>query len=102
MKYYGKKYIVSCIVFFHRAATIVLRENNCHFLRVDKENFNRILRDVEANTVRLKEHGQDVLVLEKISPTHSVAYSHFKYVSLIFKYVLFTIFMFLYDSQIKQ
>ena len=25
-----------------------------------------ILRDVEANTVRLKEHGQDVLVLEKI------------------------------------
>jgi Rap guanine nucleotide exchange factor 4 len=47
---------------------------------VDKENFNRILRDVEANTVRLKEHGQDVLVLEKISPTHSAAYSHFKYV----------------------
>uniref|UniRef100_A0A8C9Z4J3 Rap guanine nucleotide exchange factor 4 n=1 Tax=Sander lucioperca TaxID=283035 RepID=A0A8C9Z4J3_SANLU len=48
-----------------RAASIVLREDNCHFLRVDKEDFNRILRDVEANTVRLKEHGQDVLVLEK-------------------------------------
>uniref|UniRef100_A0A8C8A3G0 Rap guanine nucleotide exchange factor 4a n=1 Tax=Oryzias sinensis TaxID=183150 RepID=A0A8C8A3G0_9TELE len=29
------------------------------------EDFNRILRDVEANTVRLEEHGQDVLVLEK-------------------------------------
>lgn len=55
-----------------RAATIVLREDNCHFLRVDKEDFNRILRDVEANTVRLKEHGQDVLVLEKI-PTKSQA-----------------------------
>ena len=27
-----------------RAATIVLREDNCHFLRVDKEDFNRILR----------------------------------------------------------
>jgi len=27
-----------------RAATIVLRENNCHFLRVDKDDFNRILR----------------------------------------------------------
>uniref|UniRef100_H9GB63 Rap guanine nucleotide exchange factor 4 n=1 Tax=Anolis carolinensis TaxID=28377 RepID=H9GB63_ANOCA len=38
-----------------RAASIVLREDNCHFLR-----------DVEANTVRLKEHEQDVLVLEKI------------------------------------
>lgn len=29
---------------FFRAATIVLREDNCHFLRVDKEDFNRILR----------------------------------------------------------
>ncbi|XP_074544800.1 rap guanine nucleotide exchange factor 4-like [Halichoeres trimaculatus] len=48
-----------------RAASIVLREDNCHFLRVDKEDFNRILRDVEANTVRLKEHDQVVLVLEK-------------------------------------
>eukprot|EP00064_Thunnus_orientalis_P009530 superscaffoldBa00001216_g9554 len=48
-----------------RAASIVLREDHCHFLRVDKEDFNRILRDVEANTVRLKEHEQAVLVLEK-------------------------------------
>ncbi|XP_075447812.1 rap guanine nucleotide exchange factor 3 isoform X2 [Ascaphus truei] len=50
-----------------RAASIVLREDNCHFLRVDKHDFNRILRDVEANTVRLKEHGKVVLVLEKSS-----------------------------------
>ncbi|XP_057667592.1 rap guanine nucleotide exchange factor 4 isoform X1 [Diorhabda carinulata] len=63
-----------------RAATIVLRENNCHFLRVDKENFNRILRDVEANTVRLKEHGKDVLILEKINcNTKQVFSSHYKY-----------------------
>ncbi|XP_029450970.1 rap guanine nucleotide exchange factor 3 isoform X2 [Rhinatrema bivittatum] len=48
-----------------RAATIILREDNCHFLRVDKQDFNRILRDVEANTVRLMEHGKVVLVLEK-------------------------------------
>ncbi|KAG8452623.1 hypothetical protein GDO86_004417 [Hymenochirus boettgeri] len=48
-----------------RSATIVLREDNCHFLRVDKQDFNRILRDVEAKTVRLKEHGKVVLVLEK-------------------------------------
>uniref|UniRef100_A0A1B6CZD4 Rap guanine nucleotide exchange factor 4 n=1 Tax=Clastoptera arizonana TaxID=38151 RepID=A0A1B6CZD4_9HEMI len=54
-----------------RAASIVSREDNCHFLRVDKDNFNRILRDVEANTVRLKEHGKDVLVLEKIQSNHS-------------------------------
>lgn len=64
---------------YSRAATIVLRENNCHFLRVDKENFNRILRDVEANTVRLKEHGKDVLILEKINtPTKQIFSSHFK------------------------
>uniref|UniRef100_A0A8C4SEY2 Rap guanine nucleotide exchange factor 4 n=1 Tax=Erpetoichthys calabaricus TaxID=27687 RepID=A0A8C4SEY2_ERPCA len=58
-----------------RAASIVLREDNCHFLRVDKEDFNRILRDVEANTVRLKEHDQDVLVLEKI-PSGSRVSNH--------------------------
>ncbi|KAG2459496.1 RPGF4 factor, partial [Polypterus senegalus] len=58
-----------------RAASIVLREDNCHFLRVDKEDFNRILRDVEANTVRLKEHDQDVLVLEKI-PSGSRILNH--------------------------
>ncbi|XP_077393346.1 rap guanine nucleotide exchange factor 4 [Festucalex cinctus] len=67
-----------------RAASIVLREDNCHFLRVDKEDFNRILRDVEANTVRLKEHGQDVLVLEKSlsgsrTSNHGASTSHYKY-----------------------
>ncbi|KAM7407442.1 hypothetical protein PAMA_003255 [Pampus argenteus] len=67
-----------------RAASIVLREDNCHFLKVDKEDFNRILRDVEANTVRLKEHGQDVLVLEKSlgssrTSIHGASSSHYKY-----------------------
>ncbi|KAL0268122.1 UNVERIFIED_CONTAM: hypothetical protein PYX00_010190 [Menopon gallinae] len=66
-----------------RAATIVLKENNCHFLRVDKEDFDRILRDVEANTVRLQEHGKDVLVLEKVTQKQNQKYvqkSQFKYV----------------------
>lgn len=48
-----------------RAASIILRENDCHFLKIDKEDFNRILRDVEINTVRLTEHGKDVLLFEK-------------------------------------
>uniref|UniRef100_A0A493TIF0 Rap guanine nucleotide exchange factor 3 n=1 Tax=Anas platyrhynchos platyrhynchos TaxID=8840 RepID=A0A493TIF0_ANAPP len=48
-----------------RAASIILREDNCHFLRVDKQDFNHILKDVEANTMRLKEHGKVVLVLQK-------------------------------------
>ncbi|XP_056436303.1 rap guanine nucleotide exchange factor 4 [Gadus chalcogrammus] len=65
-----------------RAASIVLHEDNCHFLRVDKEDFNRILRGVEANTVRLKEHHQDVLVLEKSlsrTPPHGTPPAHHKY-----------------------
>lgn len=69
---------------FCRAATIITREDGCQFLRVDKDDFNRILRDVEANTVRLKEHGRDVLVLEKVSANPSAAHrhsasSHYKY-----------------------
>ncbi|XP_061736009.1 rap guanine nucleotide exchange factor 4 [Nerophis ophidion] len=67
-----------------RAASIVLREDHCHFLRVNKDDFNRILRDVEANTVRLKEHGQDVLVLEKSlrssqSSMQGASSSHYMY-----------------------
>ncbi|XP_023579354.1 rap guanine nucleotide exchange factor 3 isoform X2 [Octodon degus] len=50
-----------------RAATIILREDNCHFLRVDKQDFNRIIKDVEARTMRLEEHGKVVLVLERTS-----------------------------------
>ncbi|XP_055787335.1 rap guanine nucleotide exchange factor 3-like isoform X6 [Salvelinus fontinalis] len=53
-----------------RAATIILREDNCHFLRVDKQDFIRILKDVEANTMRLEEHGKAVLVLEKAETTN--------------------------------
>ncbi|KAM5287806.1 rap guanine nucleotide exchange factor 3 isoform 3-T3 [Ctenodactylus gundi] len=50
-----------------RAATIILREDNCHFLRVDKQDFNRIIKDVEAKTMRLEEHSKVVLVLERTS-----------------------------------
>lgn len=63
-----------------RAATIVLKENNCHLLRVDKEHFNRILRDVEANTLRLQEHGKDVLILERVAKQRGL--TAFKYVIL--------------------
>lgn len=55
-------------------------EDNTHFLRVDKEHFNKILRDVEANTVRLKEHDKEVLVLQKTaSASRSAASGHYKY-----------------------
>nr|CAH8870322.1 unnamed protein product [Trichobilharzia regenti] len=49
-----------------RAASIILAEDNCHFLKLDKDDFNRILRNVEANTVRLKKNNSNVLILERI------------------------------------
>lgn len=41
-----------------RAASIVLREDNCHFLRVDKEDFNRILRVGGLVSVPLITHDK--------------------------------------------
>lgn len=61
-----------------RAATIILKESNVHLLRVDKDHFNRILRDVEANTVRLEEHGREVLVLQKNQPHPHPHHGHYK------------------------
>lgn len=37
-----------------RAATIILREDNCHFLRVDKQDFIRILKVWSHNRPFLK------------------------------------------------
>ncbi|TKC39769.1 hypothetical protein EI555_016205 [Monodon monoceros] len=51
-----------------RAATIILREDNCHFLRVDKQDFNRIIKDVEAKTMRLEEHGKVVYIVMSGTP----------------------------------
>ncbi|KAI4805962.1 hypothetical protein KUCAC02_010554 [Chaenocephalus aceratus] len=65
-----------------RAASIVLREDNCHFLRVDKEDFNRILREFCLSLPFAEEHGQDVLVLEKShgrTSSHGASSSHYKY-----------------------
>ena len=62
---------MSTYIIFVRAASIQLREAHCSFLRVDKDDFNRILKSVEANTVRLREHGRDVLVLEKLNEKYN-------------------------------
>lgn len=50
---------------------------------MDKEHFNRILRDVEANTLRLQEHGKDVLILERVAKQRG--FNAFKYVKCIAK-----------------
>lgn len=48
------------------SATITTRENNCHFLRVEKEDFNRIIKDCDASNVQLKEFDKVVLTLQKM------------------------------------
>ncbi|CAH8617056.1 unnamed protein product [Heterobilharzia americana] len=58
-----------------RAASIILAEDNCHFLKLDKDDFNRILRNVEANTVRLKKNNSDVLILERVQEVKSPVYT---------------------------
>lgn len=53
-----------------RAASIVLREDNCHFLRVDKEDFNRILR-VRVGGAALTVQYQNLRVsLEAVISVH--------------------------------
>lgn len=50
-----------------RAATIIVAEENTQFFKVHKDDFDRILSDVEANMIRLHEHGKNVLVLLKLN-----------------------------------
>lgn len=59
----------------------MLKENNCHLAKVDKDNFNRILRDVEANSLRLQENGKDVLILERVAKQRG--HSAFKYENVL-------------------
>lgn len=64
-----------------RAATIVTAEDNTQFFKVRKEDFNRILVDVEANTIRLKEHGQDVLILLRLAISKGSSFPESGYTS---------------------
>ena len=73
-----------------RAASIQLREAHCSFLRVDKDDFNRILKSVEANTVRLREHGHDVLVLQKLNEKYDKLIYVVQLVAMVALYILCT------------
>eukprot|EP01137_Pigoraptor_chileana_P034555 Opistho-2@27292 len=47
-----------------RSATVVTKVDDCQFLKVEKGDYRRILKNLEQNTVRLSEFGRVVLVLE--------------------------------------
>ncbi|XP_078394998.1 rap guanine nucleotide exchange factor 5-like isoform X2 [Cetorhinus maximus] len=66
------------------AAHVILTEDNCHIQPVVQENFSRISKNDEVNTVRVKERGQDVLILKKVSssspaPTAGSARNDWRY-----------------------
>ena len=44
-----------------RAATLILREDNCHFLRVDKQDFNRIIKVLLLGVGRPRDMAGTVL-----------------------------------------
>ena len=44
-----------------------VREDNSYFLRIEREDFRRILLSVESTTMKFLEHGREVLLLEKAS-----------------------------------
>lgn len=65
---------VCCLLFFSSSlppslstVSIMLRENHCCFLRVEREEYKRILLSVERNTVKIKELGKEAMLLERSS-----------------------------------
>ncbi len=42
-----------------------VREDNCYFLVIERDDFRRILFSVKSTTIKVTEHGREVLVLEK-------------------------------------
>ena len=61
-----------------RAASIVLREDNCHFLRVDKEDFNRILRvgRQEVDNCQVVSHKHQIITVISTGFTESLLSQH--------------------------
>lgn len=57
------------LIHFHfppnRSSSVQVREENCCFLRIEREDFRRILLSVESTTIKITEHAKEVLVLEK-------------------------------------
>eukprot|EP00062_Callorhinchus_milii_P002100 gi/632937912/ref/XP_007901514.1/ PREDICTED: rap guanine nucleotide exchange factor 5 isoform X2 [Callorhinchus milii] len=67
------------------AANVILTEESYHILPVVQQDLSRILKNDEVNTVRMKERGQDALVLKKVSsaspaPTAGSAQNDWRYV----------------------
>ena len=48
-----------------RSSSVQVREDNSYFLRIEREDFKRILLSVESTTIKFTEQGKEVLVLEK-------------------------------------
>eukprot|EP01135_Chromosphaera_perkinsii_P011024 Nk52_evm58s2309 gene=Nk52_evmTU58s2309 len=50
-----------------RAAAIATEDEDCEFIVVEKDDYLRLLKNLETNTVKLEENGKVVMVLERRS-----------------------------------
>lgn len=57
-----------------RSASIRTREYNCFFLKIDREDFRRILLSVESSTMKVMNRGREVMHLQRESVGRSVSH----------------------------
>lgn len=56
-----------------RSASIRTREPNCYFLRIERNDFRRILLSVESSTMKVTDRGREVMHLQRESVGRSVS-----------------------------
>ena len=49
----------------YRSSSVQVRDDHCYFLKIQREDFHRILLSVESSNIKIMEHGREVLLLEK-------------------------------------
>ena len=57
-----------------RSASIRTREYNCFFLKIDRDDFRRILLSVESSTMKVMNRGREVMHLQRENVGRSVGH----------------------------
>ena len=50
-----------------RSVSIQTREPNCYFLKIERDDFRRILLSVESSTMKIMDRGKEVMYLQRES-----------------------------------
>lgn len=57
-----------------RSASISTREYNCFFLKIERDDFRRILMSVESSTMKVTDRGREVMHLQREGVGRSVSH----------------------------